>query len=250
MPMVRTMALVLRGADTTETSRVLTLFTREMGKISAMAKGARRLKSPFQCALDVLSVCDIVLIHKASDALDLLTEATLEERFASLGRDMNALSAGYHIAELLAELTDRDDPHPRLFDAARITLRHLGEAELRPHRLIRFELACLRELGHAPALDECVHCGGPVESRGREGVAFGLSLGGVFCPECRPGQPHVAVLTGATLESLRWLAAPGGAWRDLDLSGGRLGPLRGVLGAVFSHLMGRRPAMLPYLGGD
>lgn len=247
MPSVRTSALVLRKVDVFETSRVLTLFTRDLGKMSALAKGARRLKSPFGSALDLLAVCDIVAIHKASEALDLLTEAAHLERFDSLRRDLSALYAGLYIAELLDGLTDHHDPHPKLFDAAVVTLRHLGDPELRPRRVLRFELALLRELGHMPALEACVSCGVPVEPVG-DAVAFGLAIGGVLCAACRPGVPHVATLSGRTLDALGRLAAPGDSWRDPALAPLARGPVRATLGAVISHLLGRRPRLLPYLG--
>jgi DNA repair protein RecO (recombination protein O) len=114
LPSVRTHCLVLRSVEVFETSSVLTLFTRELGKVSALAKGARRLKSPFQSALDLLCLCDIVLLHKASEALDLLTEAELLECFDAIRRDLSAIYAGYYISELLNELTHHHDPHPRL----------------------------------------------------------------------------------------------------------------------------------------
>ena len=123
MSAVRTSALVVRTVEVFETSLVVTLLTRELGKVGALAKGARRPKSSLQGGLDLLGVSDIVLIPKASEALDLLTEAAPVERFASLRRDLAALYAGYYVAELLNELTDLHDPHPKLFDAARITLR-------------------------------------------------------------------------------------------------------------------------------
>lgn len=243
MAAVRSMALVLRSVDVFETSKVLTVFTRDLGKVSALAKGARRLKSPFASGLDLLSVCDIVLLHKASDALDLLTEAVLVERHEPFRRDLAALYAGYYVAELLHDLTDHHDPHPRLFDAARVTLRNLGDPLLRSRRVLRFELACLRELGHMPALEACVHCGDVVDTSG-EAIAFGLSTGGVLCTGCRPGQPHVATLSGRTLWALRVLSEPGDSWRDPGLN---LGGARSTIGAVVSHLMGRRPRMLSYL---
>lgn len=247
MPAVRTPALVIRSVDVFETSRVLTLFSRELGQVSALAKGARRLKSPFQSGLDLLSVCDIVLLHKASEALDLLTEAVLVERFEALRRDLAALYAGFYIAELLHDLTDHHDPHPRLFDAAVVTLRHLDDPTLRSRRVLRFELACLRELGLMPALESCVHCGELVEAWG-DSVAFGLATGGVLCQGCRPGQPHVATLSGRTLEAIRRLAAPGPSWREPTLRGTILGPVRATVGAVISHHLGHRPRMLPLLG--
>jgi DNA repair protein RecO (recombination protein O) len=244
---VRTLALVVRSVDVFETSSVVTLLTRELGKVSALAKGARRLKSPLQGGLDLLGVSDIVLLHKASEALDLITEAAPVERFASLRRDLAALYAGYYIAELLSELTDFHDPHPKLFDAATVTLRHLGDDGLRPRRVLRFELACLRELGLMPALEACAHCGAEVEGRGAA-FAFGLATGGVLCAACRTGQPHVATLSGRTLDAIRVLAAPGPGWRDERYAEAPLGAVRATLGAVISHHLGHRPRLLPYLG--
>jgi DNA repair protein RecO (recombination protein O) len=79
-------------------------------------------------------------------------------------------------------------------------------------------------------------------------VAFGLATGGVLCAGCRPGQPHVATLSGRTLEVIRALASPGRVWREMELTASDLAPVRGTLGAVICHLLGRRPRLLPYLG--
>jgi DNA repair protein RecO (recombination protein O) len=247
LPANRTLALVLRTVEVFETSLVATLFTRELGKVSVLAKGARRPKSGFQGGLDLLGVSDIVLFPKASEALDLLVEAAPVERFASLRRDLAALYAGYYFAELLTGLTDLHDPHPKLFDAARITLRHLGDAELRTRRVLRFELACLRELGLMPALEACAHCGAAVDVAG-DVVWFGLASGGVLCAPCRIGQPHVAALAARDLEAIRVLASPGPAWRELDSRPASLAPARETVGAVISHVLGHRPRLLPFLG--
>jgi DNA repair protein RecO (recombination protein O) len=244
---IRSQALVVRSWDVFETSTVATLFTRELGKVSGLAKGARRLKSPMQGGLDLLAISDIVLLHKASDGLDLIIEAVPIERFASLRRDLAALYAGYYIAELLSDLTDFHDPHPRLLDAATVTLRHLGDPVLRTRRVFRFELACLQELGLMPALDDCAHCGSAIEASGHA-FAFGLATGGVICPACRPGQPHVATLSGAALAAIRTLSVPGSDWRRLDLTPSVSATIRATLGAVISHTIGRRPRLLPYLG--
>src|SRR5262245_31282988 len=123
----KALALVVRGTDWSETSRITTLFTREFGKVRALAKGGRRLQSNFEIAFDLLTVCQIVFIRKAQGGLDLLTEARMEERFPALRNDLNALYAGYYVAELLADGTQDYDPHPPLFDAAIGMLRGLGE---------------------------------------------------------------------------------------------------------------------------
>ena len=134
-------ALVLRTIDFSETSLVVTLFTREFGKIGALAKGARRLKNPFESALDVLTLCRIVFLHKSSEALDLVTEAKLLRRFRPTGRNLAGLYAGYYVAELLGDLTDENDPHPELFDLADETLAALAAGEVVHRRIARFELA-------------------------------------------------------------------------------------------------------------
>jgi len=248
VPANRTLALVLRRIEVFETSLVATLFTRDLGKVSALAKGARRLKSAFQGGLDLLSVSDIVLLPKASESLDLLVEAAPLERFSCLRRDLAALYAGYYIAELLTDLTDEHDPHPRLFDVARITLRHLGDPDLRTRRVLRFELACLRELGLMPTLDRCAQCGEAVVVK--DEVAFGLATGGVLCASCWPGQPHVRTLSSATLEAIRALASPGSAWRELPMAedSGELTAVRQTVGSLVAHVLGHWPRLWPYLG--
>src|SRR5262249_50903941 len=110
----KALALVLRTTDWSETSRICTLWTREFGKVRALAKGGRRLRSAFESALDLLTVCSIVLLRKSSGALDLLTEAQVVARFGRLTAHLPALYAAYYIAELLADWTEDFDPHPAL----------------------------------------------------------------------------------------------------------------------------------------
>ncbi|MDY3562778.1 DNA repair protein RecO [Gemmata sp. JC673] len=121
----KALAIVTRGTDWSETSRITTLFTREFGKVRALAKGGRRLKSNFDVAFDLLTVCEVVFIRKAS-GLELLTEARMNEQFPALRKNLPALYAGYYVAELLAEGLQDYDPHPALFDAALHILRALG----------------------------------------------------------------------------------------------------------------------------
>ena len=181
----KTLALVLRAVEFSETSSVVTLFTRDFGKIRGLAKGARRPKGPFESALDLLSLCRLVFLRKSSEALDLLTEAKLERRFRPASRDLSSLYAGYYVAELLSELTDDADPHPDLFDAADDTLWRLMQG-LEPVDvvLLRWELNALRMLGHQPALASCAECGKEVAATGR--VAFGQLAGGVLCRPVGP----------------------------------------------------------------
>jgi DNA repair protein RecO (recombination protein O) len=241
-------ALVLRVVEFSETSCVVTLFTREFGKLHGLAKGARRLKGPFESALDLLALCRIVFLRKSSESLDLLTEAKLERRFRAAGRDLSSLYAGYYVAELLNELTDSADPHPELFDEASETLLALagGHGSV-ASVVLRFELAALRTLGHLPSLTACVECGHVVRGEGR--VAFGVMAGGVLCGRCRPGKKHVVSMHAGTLRILERFADPAdGAWRRMTIDRSARGELRGVVNQYLCHLLGRKPRMHGYLG--
>ena len=98
----KTEALVIRMADWSESSRVVTFFTRDFGQIATVAKGAKRLKGPFEIALDLLTVSQIVFLRKSSSGLDILTECQLVSRFKPKGKDLESLYAGYYVAELLS----------------------------------------------------------------------------------------------------------------------------------------------------
>lgn len=243
----KTSAIVIRAVDFSETSLVLTLFTRDFGKIGALAKGARRLKGPFESALDLLALCRIVFLHKTSDALDLLTEAKLVRRFRPAEKNLLSLYAGYYVAELLDDLTEANDPHPELFDLADETLAALSAGEPVARRVIRFELGMLHLLGMMPALGDCAECGKHVPTENR--VAFGLIDGGVLCPACRAGKTQVVSVHAGVLKTMSQLAdADGKLWQRIEIDARALGELRGVLNRYLTHLLGKKPRMHEYLG--
>lgn len=247
MPAEKAEAIVLRTVDFSETSLVVTLFTREFGKVHGLAKGGRRLKGPFESALDLLAHVRIVFLRKSSDALDLLTESKLVRRFRPAGHDLASLYAGYYVAELLGELTHDYDPHPELFDLAIESLEALSSGAKVADRVLRYELGALRLLGYLPSLDACVECGADVPLTGR--VAFSHARGGVLCSNCREGMgqathTHAGVLR--TMAAFADLASD--RWRRLEMDRNSQGELRGVLNHYLYALLGRKPRMHEYLG--
>jgi DNA repair protein RecO (recombination protein O) len=248
MPLEKALALVVRGTDWSETSRIATLFTREFGKVRAMAKGGRRLKSSFDNAFDLLTVCDIVFIKKDGEALDLLTEARVAERFPQLRQHLPALNLGYYFAELLSEGTQDYDPHPPLFDLTLATLRTLSDPKFpRGETLSRFELAWLRELGYTPRLESCSLCESDLLAQDFAKLALGFSsaAGGVLCSDCRLTVRDHRPLSTDAWQALRELAAGGGT-----LTRAVLKELRLLLAQTVTTVLGRRPRLLNYVEAD
>ncbi|MEM9367060.1 MAG: DNA repair protein RecO [Planctomycetota bacterium] len=275
----QTTALVLRTVEFSETSLIVTLLTEDLGRVSAIAKGARRIKSPFEGSLDLLSVCRIVLIPKAGDVLDILTESKLRRRFRAGTRSLERLYAGYYVAELLRLLIDDDDPHAELF---RLTLEILDwidspGAKTLPsvgHALLLFDAQALRLLGHAPSIDLCSDCGCNVDlveiaSSNPRNLAFSLTGGGVLCHRCRTRGQNSLMTDPRTLMRLGLLlreptiqeTAPVklkqeqvGRTIRLTLDGGIVdvpiggyASLRHLLSRYLQCLLGRAPRMESYL---
>ena len=240
----KTLAIVIRTIEFSETSLVVTLFTEDFGKVSALAKGARRPKGPFDGALDLLTICRVVFLPKSSESLDLLTEAKLERSFRAASRNLASLNAAYYMAEMLRELTDEHDPHPQLFQLAQQTLIALDSVDSQQNQevsqhVMRFELMALRLLGHAPTLHDCAGCGKRVRPARR--LAFGMLSGGVLCEQCRQGKRQVASISAAALNVMVRLASDEQLPGDFQWTRPIAGEIRGLLNRYMCNLLGKRP---------
>jgi DNA repair protein RecO (recombination protein O) len=237
MPTEKATGLVVRTYDWSETSRIAVVWTRELGKVRVLAKGGRRLKSNFEVALDLLTVCSIVLLRKSSGGLDLLTEARVEERFGGLRTNLRALYGGYYVAELLGEGTQEYDPHPALFEFSLDTLRKLAAGGDVVGLVSAYELGWLGELGVRPVLDRCATCQTTDLPAGR--TMFSSTAGGMVCPTCAVAQHDRRAISRTAVGTLE------------ELSAGELPPITGevrqVLGHYVSTVLGRRPRLLAYL---
>ncbi|MEM8666748.1 MAG: DNA repair protein RecO [Planctomycetota bacterium] len=244
MATIQTTAIVLRIVEFSETSLIVTLLTRDLGRVSAMAKGARRPKGPFEGALDLLAVCRVVVLQKNADVLDLLTEAKLHRRFRGGERSLDRLNAGYHVAEMLRLLTDDADPHPDLYDVTIQTLQQIDGTGDPGSAVLYFDAQLLQRLGHAPGTDQCTDCGSEVESTPR--VAFSLLAGGVVCRACRPKQKQVISVRAEVIEQIRMLKSEH-AHSMIEVPNLLYGELRAVMNRYIQTVVGSMPKMQNFL---
>ena len=236
----RATAIVIRTVDFSESSLIVHLFSREHGKIQGIAKGARRLKSSFSNALDLLARIRVVLLHKTNDALDILTEASIEKRFRPAKGNLASLYAGYYIAELLGAMTDEWQPLPELYDATARLLDRLALPEAKVSLLLaRYELDLLDILGYRPSLTDCVDCGKPVPPTGK--IPFGFLDGGVVCSNCRAGKQMLTIVEAEVLHMGEGLSqVKETAVEATAVEPQRLKRLRTLLGQYICHNIGKK----------
>jgi DNA repair protein RecO (recombination protein O) len=148
-------AYVLRRHDWSETSLILELFTRDLGRIVVAARGAKRPYSQLRSVLLPFQRIQLTLGRAASDPLSEIQTLRSAEWAGALAPLTGAgLFAGFYLNELLTRLLARQDPHPIAFDAYAATLAALVDADEEGSQapLRAFELVLLRESGVLPEL--------------------------------------------------------------------------------------------------
>lgn len=131
-----------------ETSLVVELFSRDFGRVAALAKGARRPRSAMRGMLQAFQPLQATWSGKS----ELRNLHSLDWGEGLLLLNGEALMCGFYLNELLLRLLPREDPHEALFNYYAQTLRYLAEAELVAPTLRRLELKLLQELGYAVPL--------------------------------------------------------------------------------------------------
>ena len=199
------LAICIRAVDYSETSQIVSFFTRDTGKISVIAKGSKRPRSAFDGPIEIFSTGRIVFSHAPERKLATLTE--FEPRPGRVSKyempgvryelGLYALNCSYFAAELLNHLTDEYDPHPELFDDFAQFLQDTAEAPDRVTALallIFFQLSLLKQVGVKPILNACANCKcryGP----GWSETYFSSSANGLVCRDCEDSFPDKIMLS-------------------------------------------------------
>jgi DNA repair protein RecO (recombination protein O) len=238
-------AIVLKRRDFGEADRILTLYTPDRGKTSAIAKGVRRIASRKSGHVELFTHTGLLLAQGRS--LDVVTQAETIQPFQALREDLIRTTYAYHIAELVDRLTAEDVASPATFDLLRDALAALAEAP-DPSLVARyFELRLLGLLGYRPELFGCVACGGEVQA---EGNAFGPEAGGVLCAACAARFPDALPLDERTFRVLRFLQTREWAMvRRLEMSPATRGALERLLHAYIRHVLERDLNSVAFLKG-
>jgi DNA repair protein RecO (recombination protein O) len=232
--------VVLRAVDTGESDRVVTLLTRERGKVAAYARGARASRRRFGGSLEPFTlVAAEVRERSASDLLGLDSVSPIAA-FGGIRGDLARIACASYAAELARELVRDHEPHDDLFDLLVAYLGALDAAPARPAGLRAFELGALRAAGLAPRLDGCARCGGPLATD--RAARLDPGQGGLLCPGCQPSAaPGAPSVSPAAAAALARLADGGLAAAAAEPFGPPIGrEARDALSAFVEYHLGRR----------
>src|SRR6202171_3825865 len=181
MPVYSAEAVILRKVDYGEADRILTIFTRERGKLPAIAKAVRRGKSHMSGKLDVCSHGHMLLAE--GKRMDVVTQFQRITRSSGLAADLPRAAAAAVVVEVADKVLEERHPQPELFEMIVGALEHLSHTEINARmELADFLTRVLSELGYAPALAECARCG---KALGESGLGFSPFAGGVICAHCK-----------------------------------------------------------------
>ena len=238
MALYKSKGIVLRSIRYGEADRILDLYTRDAGLVSAIAKGVRRTKSRFGARLEPLSCVDFVAYHGRT--LDTVTQAELLRSFRGVREDLARFEAAARLVGSVRALSGGDEADRRVFNLLYNGLDALEERESGLEVVeAAFGLKLSIVAGYAPQLDTCSNCAiDPEEASGP--IYFAPELGGVLCSECRPTTSDAFPLAPGTLERLRVLIE-----RPVREASSENGLGEGVLRVVRSHVLAHAPGNAP-----
>lgn len=176
-------ALVIRTVDLSEHDKLLTLFTEEHGKITAVANGSRTLKSRYLAAAQLFCYASFVLYQKGDRYW--VREVSLIESFFELRADLSRTALASYVCEVAGDVVEENAPEPEMLSLTLNTLYAIAH-ESYPLARIKavFELRAASVLGFRPMLEGCMHCG-----KNDATLYLDVMNGGLSCADCRSITP-------------------------------------------------------------
>ncbi len=240
-----TPAIVVRTVDYGESDRIVTLFTRNAGKLSAIARSARKSVKRFGAGLSLFGVGEATLNERPGAELATLEAFDGARGFPQLLLDVAKVAHGGYACELTRELVPPRQPEVAIFDLLIEFLTILEAAPARAETLRVFELALLSLVGLEPVLGRCLGCNGEDDVLDQPGQVFDVRRGGVVCAGCHgdgkllDGTARTTLLAAQQLE----LTAAAG----LTISPSVNAMCRDALAALISDHLGRPLKSLEFI---
>lgn len=244
MALEKATGLVIRSMNYGENDKIITIFTKEHGKITAMAKGARNTKSIFLGATQLFSYCDFVYYSGRSFAY--LNQVALKESFHKLRNDLDKLAKAAYMTEAVYQSFEEYQADEQVLRLMLNLLYFMHEDLARDDGvvLLAFQLKLLTHLGFALHLRQCALCG-----KTEDLVGLTRTDGSAVCAGCSPSVKRAELFQGREEVSfLTRLQATGlSGVKNVELGGLSWIKMAGVLNQVLENQIGRRVRSFDFL---
>jgi DNA repair protein RecO (recombination protein O) len=245
------LGVVLRTTPLRESDLLVVLYTDRHGRISAVARGARKSRRRFAGALSLLVLARYQLGRRPRGELWSLESAEVVREWTQLSSDVIAVAHASYIAELVDGLLPGESPEAEALHLIVELWDALAAGGPSPGALRAVEIALLELAGHRPAIDRCAACGGELG----DGAVFDPLRGGAICRACAGFSRNTGVRpyeagTRAYLRAVAELSAPLAARAvdtDPQFAAGDRTAGRDALVAMVTGLVGRPLRSLEYL---
>ncbi|HHY59033.1 MAG TPA: DNA repair protein RecO [Clostridia bacterium] len=201
MGLYKAEGIIIKSFNLGEADRVLTIYTRQYGKISAVAKGVRKSRSKLRGATQTLTHADLVLYRGRS--LDTVTQCEAKEMFPGIRADLYRWACAVFMLELVDAMIPEGQPQAGVFVRLLLSL-HLVESLAEPELgALFFAVHLLKLLGYQPQLEACAACGRPLPEP--QGAALSANGGGLLCRDCASLDPSAWAVQGGEIAVWRRL---------------------------------------------
>ncbi len=202
-----TPAILIRRTEYGDADLIVTFFSLSHGKVSVMAKAAKKSMRRFAGLLELFTELDIVAASSRRGGLRALQEAALKHPHPDIRQTPSKTAYASYWAELVNDWMEEGVANAELFLLLRHVLNALGgNSQPAAGLSILFQMRLLRISGHCPHLGCCVICRCDIESILSEMLSFEIARGGVACPGCLPADAGLQQLSKGTAKQLLWAA--------------------------------------------
>lgn len=187
--------IILKTRDYGETHKIITIYTKEIGKITAIARGANKPKSKLSAVSQVFIQGEFLIY--VTKGLSTIQQGQTLSSFRHIREDIVKTAYAAYLIELTDKLIEEKRPDPFIYDQLSKTLAWIDEKEEFMIPLMMFELKLFAKGGFAPIVDRCVRCG-----RTEGFQSFSIQEGGVLCEQCYPIDDRAIQLSTSILKLL------------------------------------------------